>query len=427
MNDIDLAQLDKLEALASAATPGPWQVITDEHPTYAEGYAHKERRIFTAAKNPQLGGIYPVVNSSRGIGEQRSDPAIWMVSIEEANAAFIAAANPATVQQLIALARRSLTSGAPDQASPWFDSAMDTGVLPDAAPVHDAAAPSNEQARFYMDHGVWHDRVTGQHMWTQDQYDEQWRDMYRAGQEHAAIGYSMLVSSAGAGAKSEQAPMQLCPRCQGSGEGKMMVGGGPDAYEIDSNCSECGGIGEVSATAAGAGSAQPRAEGDEREIFETTMGAGILADQGEFALSRAYSEGRPYTFLATVWAWKAWQARAALDQGAQTALLKLCDQLDAMKRTMFLCPGTGQHYSYLVYEDVQAYVEQARATLTQQAGAAAPSREGAATTASASSIKTWQERVTDSTPVHLYPDAMRAEIADLRAALARAPLPAQPK
>lgn len=34
-------------------------------------------------------------------------------------------------------------------------------------------------------------------------------------------------------------------------------------------------------------------------------------------------------------------------------------------------------------------------------------------------IKPWQERVTDSTPAHEYPDAMRAEIAELRAALSR--------
>jgi hypothetical protein len=42
-------------------------------------------------------------------------------------------------------------------------------------------------------------------------------------------------------------------------------------------------------------------------------------------------------------------------------LFKLCDQLDSMKRTMFLMPGTGQHYSYLLLEDVSAYVEEARA------------------------------------------------------------------
>lgn len=50
-------------------------------------------------------------------------------------------------------------------------------------------------------------------------------------------------------------------------------------------------------------------------------------------------------------------------QDEQEALRKLCDQLDGMKRTMFLRPGTGQHYSYLVHEDVQAYVEEARKAL----------------------------------------------------------------
>lgn len=48
--------LNKLEALAKAATPGPRQVITDEHDTYAEGYEHKERRIFTAWDHPPGSG-----------------------------------------------------------------------------------------------------------------------------------------------------------------------------------------------------------------------------------------------------------------------------------------------------------------------------------------------------------------------------------
>jgi hypothetical protein len=38
---------------------------------------------------------------------------------------------------------------------------------------------------------------------------------------------------------------------------------------------------------------------------------------------------------------------------------------------------------------------------------------------SGESVATWQERLGDSTPVHEYPDFMRSEIADLRAALAR--------
>ena len=47
---------------------------------------------------------------------------------------------------------------------------------------------------------------------------------------------------------------------------------------------------------------------DERAAFEAAMGSALIAEQGEFALSRAYEEGRPYTFLATKWAWAAWQA-----------------------------------------------------------------------------------------------------------------------
>jgi hypothetical protein len=163
--DLDL---DKLEALARAATPGPWQVLTDEHVTYAEAYTHKERRIFTVDQNAQLGSIYPVVNSSRGIAANRGDPPIWMVSIEQQNADFIAAANPAAVLELIAATRRA------------------------PQPSADRAPADGAPERFYMDHCVWHDRETGQHLWTQDQYDEQWRDMYKAGQEHAAIGYNML-------------------------------------------------------------------------------------------------------------------------------------------------------------------------------------------------------------------------------------------
>lgn len=73
---------------------------------------------------------------------------------------------------------------------------------------------------------------------------------------------------------------------------------------------------------------------------------------------------------------------------------------------------TGPHKVY--YESDM--INFARAALTQQAGAAAPSREDVA------KIKTWQERL----PLHDYVHsrALRAEIADLRAALARAPLPA---
>jgi hypothetical protein len=81
------------------------------------------------------------------------------------------------------------TSPVPDGGDDTCSQCHGTGRA-DRAPADGAGE------RFYMDHGVWHDRVTGQHMWTQDQYDEQWRDMYKAGQEHAAIGYNMLGGGA---------------------------------------------------------------------------------------------------------------------------------------------------------------------------------------------------------------------------------------
>lgn len=59
---------------------------------------------------------------------------------------------------------------------------------------------------------------------------------------------------------------------------------------------------------------------DERALFEQTLGAKIQATQGEFALSRAYSDGRPYTFSATIWAWAGWQACAALSAGPAKAV-----------------------------------------------------------------------------------------------------------
>lgn len=95
---IDLAQLDKLEALAAATYPGPWETYGDSD----------------------------VCNGAGHVASAYDKP----------TAAFIAAANPATVQQLIALARRSLTSGAP---------AEDT-VREHLARVFDAM-PANETLR----------------------------------------------------------------------------------------------------------------------------------------------------------------------------------------------------------------------------------------------------------------------------------------
>lgn len=50
-----------------------------------------------------------------------------------------------------------------------------------------AAVPASEPDRFFMDHGLWHDRVTGQHMYTQDQYDEESRACLAEGKQNAML------------------------------------------------------------------------------------------------------------------------------------------------------------------------------------------------------------------------------------------------
>lgn len=98
--------LNELEALARAATPGPWEVQVDERPHHRGG-AHFERRIRTSWEHGQLGAPYPVITTSVGIGTAADGPAHYMVSLGEHDAAHIAAANPAAVLELIALARQA--------------------------------------------------------------------------------------------------------------------------------------------------------------------------------------------------------------------------------------------------------------------------------------------------------------------------------
>lgn len=86
MPDIELtsAELDELERLAKAATPGPWGV----DPTI---YKHMAAEIL--ARSP---------GAERGIAQ------VWEHSQALPDAAYIASANPATMLRLISLARAGL-------------------------------------------------------------------------------------------------------------------------------------------------------------------------------------------------------------------------------------------------------------------------------------------------------------------------------
>jgi hypothetical protein len=72
-------------------TPGPWIVVTTEHP-YHLGGKHIERRIFTAWDHPQMKGPIGVVNGSVGLGPVKGGPCTHMVSLSEEDARLIAAA-----------------------------------------------------------------------------------------------------------------------------------------------------------------------------------------------------------------------------------------------------------------------------------------------------------------------------------------------
>lgn len=90
MTDIDL---DKLEALADAATPGPWDVGEDG-PILYEGMLRPVWNIY--------GGKNFVDARLVGSVEHFKED-----DYPNANAAFIAAVNPATIKSLIASAREA--------------------------------------------------------------------------------------------------------------------------------------------------------------------------------------------------------------------------------------------------------------------------------------------------------------------------------
>lgn len=95
-----MSDYSELKAKAKAATQGEWQVIESKLPCRI-GRPHVERRIFTAKDHPQLKAPYPVINGSVALGTDET-PVHHMVSMTAADAAYIAAANPATILALIA-------------------------------------------------------------------------------------------------------------------------------------------------------------------------------------------------------------------------------------------------------------------------------------------------------------------------------------
>ena len=164
-------------------------------------------------------------------------------------AELIAFANPKVILALIDHARRSSSAAGSEQdelhigmsnndqgvhvsiiqrhadgtSTVIFTDKVPTGDSYARAAIAQRAASAPADDRFYMDHGVLHDRATGQHMWTQDQYDEQWRDMYRAGHEHAAMGYNMFAAPSPTQQAAPEAPASAQPAEFGGMPGGYVV------------------------------------------------------------------------------------------------------------------------------------------------------------------------------------------------------------
>lgn len=131
--DIDLAQLDKLEALALAATRGPWK--RSERPNGPFWHISSEFTIDgerCKSGRQAIGALH--AENKRGAPKY--------AAMFEANATFVAAANPATMLQLIALARHSLSNGV-GRRDPTAE------MLDMLGRIHPFAMEENERAKAY--------------------------------------------------------------------------------------------------------------------------------------------------------------------------------------------------------------------------------------------------------------------------------------
>lgn len=101
MTDNDKAFLERLEALAASATPGPWSVA-DADGGMLDGprfVGNGETCVFADEDCPS----HPIADCS-------CNSSCRVDYEQEANAAFIAACDPAVIVRLIALAKSRTTS-----------------------------------------------------------------------------------------------------------------------------------------------------------------------------------------------------------------------------------------------------------------------------------------------------------------------------
>jgi hypothetical protein len=103
--------VERLRKAVDGVTPGPWQVLSQEHPWTLPANPglerpeekhgnHTERRVYTVAHHPQLKGPYPIIEIGIGITNE-SGQSVHMVSISAENAAYIALCSPDNIGALL--------------------------------------------------------------------------------------------------------------------------------------------------------------------------------------------------------------------------------------------------------------------------------------------------------------------------------------
>jgi len=270
---IDLAQLDKLEALARGAKANTWTAV--KHSWANIGIYSGSRPVAC------LSIIDDAMEETQDALEAEMDE----------DAAFMVAACNA-LPSLIALARRSLTSGAP------------------AEPARTELDGWNAAAKSLAERAAGH-------------YRNKSYDLQDECLQCAAMLHDMKPSKPvhDAAAKSEQAlPPVVCVGRPFPTTDKATI-----HFARDVTDDELLLVNEVlrsrlnrpAATAAGAGSAQPRAEGDERALFEAKYRTMVSDPDAPHVLAR--DESGLYESGIACGMWTIWQARAALDQAAQSA------------------------------------------------------------------------------------------------------------
>lgn len=108
MGDIELtsAELDELERLAKAATPGPW--FQTGAPWFRDGSG-------VLAGSPD-GNVAYLIADTDDFGLPRDEYEGFPLGGKEDDAAYIASANPATILRLLSLARAGIEAGKAEES-----------------------------------------------------------------------------------------------------------------------------------------------------------------------------------------------------------------------------------------------------------------------------------------------------------------------